>query len=356
MRIACFSPYPASGASVRHRVLALAERWRADGIELTLYPFMDERFFALRRRFGALATAAKLALFAWATLKLMVRVLGVRRFDLVIIHREAFPLGPPWFERCIARLNPRVVYDFDDAIWQPPSNGVNQRKWLWDARRLEKIFALSRAVVAGSPELVRYAERHRAPVRQLATTYDDLGGAPIGNDRPVIVWIGNLGNADYLQPLAKVFSRLALRHAFTLRLIGGDDIDAIAPTGVAVERLRWSAAQEAAALQGADIGIMPLRDAPYERGKCAFKLIQYMAAGLPVVASPVGMNTDVVREGENGFLADSPDDWFAALDTLLADAMLRRRLGTAGYGRYLQSWSRDVADAAWRDIFRSVMA
>ena len=123
---------------------------------------------------------------------------------------------------------------------------------------------------------------------------------------------------------------LAKRQPFTLRVIGGG---AITMPGVDVESLPWSADTEAAVIAECDVGIMPLRDTPWEQGKCAYKLIQYMACGLPTVASPIGANRDVVIAGETGFFADTAYAWVEKMELLLSDAALRKRLGQTGRAR-----------------------
>ena len=359
MRIACFAPYPALGPSTRHRILALAPHWQSAGFALTLYPFMSERFYRIRRRFDRPGTVLKLLNFACASLLTLLRALSCSRFDAVIIHREAFPLGPAWMERLICRLARRSIYDLDDAIWNPPSQAINQRGIFWCPERTRDIMRRCDAIVVGNLHLQAYAElalaspvsRHERIVL-IPTGYDDLGGPvaqPPRQARPVIVWIGNEGNAEYLLPILTALQTLAVTQTFSLRLIGGTDIATICPTGVDIEYLPWSADTEAAALLASDIGIMPLPDNPYEQGKCGFKLVQYWSAGLPVVASPVGVNKDYV-DGENGFLAADPEAWLASLHRLLESTKLRQRMGAAGYATYRARFTRQHCAHAWRTL------
>jgi glycosyltransferase involved in cell wall biosynthesis len=121
---------------------------------------------------------------------------------------------------------------------------------------------------------------------------------------------------------------------------------------VNVQVMEWREERERQWLLECDIGIMPLHDRDYERGKCSFKLVQYFSAGMPVVASPVGMNREVVTPGVNGFLASTPDEWYAALDRLLADATLRRQMGQRGYERYRERFTPQANAELWLDIFR----
>lgn len=353
MRVLGMSTYPVEGPSVRHRVWGFHEHWAQAGIDLKFQSFMDPTLYRARRRFGPLWTAIKLFLFGLATLRLMLRLPFAGRYDAVILHRELFPLGPPWFERALARVQPNLYFDLDDAIWAPPSNDVNQRAWLWDPQRVAKIMAASRHVVVGNRFLENYARQHNPCTHIVPTSCPaNLATRTRFAGPPVIVWIGNLGNAFYLKELLPALERLATRHRFVLRLIGGSDIEDLRSEHFPIERLRWREEMENQWLRDADIGVMPLPDLAYEQGKCAFKLIQYFAAQLPVVASPVGMNHDVVEVGENGFLAGSEQQWESSLETLLANPERRQAMGQAGFRTYQTRFTRERCAAAWVSLLR----
>ena len=353
LRAVCFSPYPIQGPSVYHRIWAYRDDWIAHGIDLTLWPFMSDRFYVRRRRFGWFATLEKLIRFIGATIKLLVRLPSVLRYDVVIIHRELFPIGPLILERILFWLNPNVIFDVDDAIWHPPSNPVHQRRLFWSKQRVPKLLAASRAVVAGSAYLAQFARRYNDRVTIIPTPYDDLGERGNSTDprKPVVVWIGNLGNAEYLLTILPVLEKLAQSCGFTLRLIGGDDVRHIRSAVVDIDYCRWRRDLEAKWLKESDIGIMPLADGEYERGKCAFKLVQYFSASLPVIASPVGMNCQVIRDGVNGFLASDDDQWYQTLRTLLNDPAQRREVGQRGHQTFLERFTRSANAERWRRVF-----
>lgn len=353
--VLCFATYPEAGPSVRHRISALRQGLAAEGVELVLWSFMPRRLFAIRREFGLHRTLEKVFWFLLATLRLLWRVPQAARFDVVVIHREAFPLGPAWFERQIARVNPHLIFDVDDAIWQPPTSGVDQRAWAFSPGRVDEIMRRSRAVAAGARLLAEHARAHNPHVHLVPTSYPDLGGAPAREaapDVPVLYWVGNWGNAMYVEALGPVLAELVRRGlAFRLRVVGGPDVLTMhLPPEVPVERLAWRPEHEVRWLREADVGLMPLPDRPYEQGKCAFKLVQYMSAGLPVVASPVGANSDVVAHGESGFLCRDDGEWVEALQRLLSDPALRRRMGRAGYERYSAAYSPACVLQSWRQL------
>jgi glycosyltransferase involved in cell wall biosynthesis len=358
-RVVCFSPYPEQGPSVRHRIVALRPGLAAQQSQIVVWSFMTKRLFDIRRQFGALRRAEKLFWLFICTLRLIARIPFAAAYDVVVIHREAFPLGPAWFEALIARVNPRLVYDFDDAIWEPPGTGVHQRGVLFSPGRYADIMVRSRAVAAGNALLADYARARNEAVFVVPTSYLDLGGDALSRAEaaePVVMWIGNWGNAVYVAAIAAALTEVAQRLPFRLLLVGGADIDELVLPGVKVQRERWNEADERGWLLGSDIGIMPLPDTPYERGKCGFKLIQYMSAGLPVVASPVGANCAVVDAGVTGFLAADSAAWVDALLRLVGDADLRRRMGDAGYQRYRSHYSPAAVNEHWRAILERAQA
>jgi glycosyltransferase involved in cell wall biosynthesis len=357
MKVVCFAPYPASAPSVYHRIWAYRSHLERHGIDLVVWSFMSERFYAIRRNFGLWWTVQKIAHFLLATVRLGSRVLRVRRFDAVIIHREAFPLGPPWFERWIAKLGRNVTFDLDDAMWHPPSNEVYQRRLLLDPNRFGKIMAYCGRTTAGNEYIAAFARQYNRRVVVMPTGYDDLSqegkGSRADNPRPVVVWIGNVGNASYVAELIPALEAAFAVTPFVLRLIGGHDIADVKSERLDIERLQWRREQEGEWLRTADLGIMPLFDKEFEQGKCAFKLIQYFSAGLPVIGSAIGMNNHVVAHGVNGLLARDTSDWVAHLVKLLGQPELRRQMGDAGRQTYLRRFTRELIGDQWVGILRS---
>jgi glycosyltransferase involved in cell wall biosynthesis len=164
--------------------------------------------------------------------------------------------------------------------------------------------------------------------------------APNESGKPLVIgWIGSPSTAHYLRDVSTVIASMRKRYAVRAVAVGARPDQVV---GTPFETVPWSEAEEAAIVAGFDIGIMPLIDAPWERGKCGYKLIQYMACGVPVIASPVGVNREIVQPGFNGFLAGNETEWEAALTSLIIDADLRDRMGSAGRWRVEQWYSLQV--------------
>lgn len=330
-------PYPGEGASVRFRVEQYLGPLREAGFTYTLSTLVDDADF--RTLLSAGRTVRKgLALFRGLRRRL-ADLERAREADLVFIHREAYPLGPPYFERHFARNGRKVVYDFDDAVYLPKERAYHP--WanrLRNPGKVADVCGLSRLVIAGNEVLAEYARARNRRVVVIPTPIDTERFRPADgrpeHSVPVMGWIGNPTGVPYLDLLRPVLRRLAAEAEFLVRVIGGP----WECPGVKVEWRRWQRATEVADTQGFDIGLMPLPDSPWTRGKCSFKLIQYLSCGRPAVASPVGMNREVIREGENGFLASSDAEWHERLAYLLRDAPARERLGSRG---------REIIEAAY---------
>lgn len=297
----------ATKPSTRLRILPLVAYLRQRGHEVTHLDVPR----STAGRVGLLRTAAK--------------------HDVVLLQKKLFPVP---LVRLLARANPNLIFDVDDAIMfheMERGEPVDGKFF----RRFAAIAAASRIVVVGNAYLADFARAARPgddDATTILTTPIDtvrLTAKTDGTPHTGVVagWIGTKGNLHQLSTIAPALRYVAATvPGFRLRIIADGSIEI---DGLAVETQRWRANEEVAALHGFDIGLMPLEDNLWNRGKGGYKLLQYMAACLPAIASPVGINVDIVRHGENGFLAQSLSDWQESLLKLAGDAELRRRLGVA---------------------------
>jgi len=320
-------------------------------MRVTVQPLLSDEMLRLRYAQGYYPIVALVAAY-WQRCRALMRC---GDFDVVWIEKEALSWWPLWLESLLLR---RAVYvlDYDDAVFL--TYEMHRRAWIrrWFGRRLGQLMARAALVIAGNDYLADYARRHGASRVTVVPTVLDLarysssGGAgrtPVRTDPPRIVWIGSPATVHYLCLLAAPLRVLAQRTSFVLRIIGGGEIHM---PGVPTELVSWSEDGEVDAIAACDVGIMPLLDSPWERGKCGYKLVQYLACGVPVVASPVGVNTKIVQPGQNGFLAATDAEWVEALTCLADDAALRRRLGAQGRALVESRYSLQVAApklAAW---------
>jgi glycosyltransferase involved in cell wall biosynthesis len=255
-----------------------------------------------------------------------------REYDLVYIFREAALLGPPWFERKIARSGVPIVFDFDDAVfvaYRSPSNGY--LSYLKFPQKTGEICRLSAHVMAGNQYLADYAGRFNQNVTIIPTTIDTLKYRLIENkpdpETITIGWSGSYSTIQHLDTIRAALQRLAKDERFKLRVIGTPSYEL---EGVDTEALPWRSETEIEDLEQIDIGLMPLPDDQWSKGKCGLKALQYMALGIPTICSPVGVNSTIIKHGVNGFIADGSDEWIANLKTLIHSSELRRRVGREG--------------------------
>ncbi|VTU40968.1 Spore coat protein SA [Variovorax sp. PBS-H4] len=330
MNVLLLTRYGRLGASSRLRSLQYTPWFESVGMTCTIRPLLPDRALEARYRAGGYRPIEVLSAYGNRALQLMRR----HGFDLIWIEKEALPWLPAWVERLLLRGMPYVL-DYDDAIFH--HYDLHRSRWIRRllGRRIDRLMMGASLVVAGNDYLAERARDAGATRVEVVPTVVDLNryelrqAARKAKTAPRIVWIGSPSTVRYLAALSVPLSALARRTAFSLRIIGGK----LHIPGVQTECVPWTEATEADALAECDIGIMPLSDSPWERGKCGYKLIQYMACALPVVASPVGANRQIVRDGENGFLADVESSWADRLAQLLSDDALRQAMGEAGRRR-----------------------
>lgn len=330
MNVLLLTRYGRLGASSRLRMMQFLPWLHDAGIRCTIQPLFSDELLQARYESGTYRLDRILQAYAARVRQLLQR----RQFDLIWIEKEALPWLPAWLERALLRGVPYVL-DYDDAQFH--NYDLHRSAWVRHlmGRRIDRLMAGARLVVGGNDYLARRARDAGAPWVEVVPTVIDLERYAVqpqagGQEAvPRIVWIGSPSTVKYLAALEAPLAALARRFAFKLRVIGG----MLDMPGVDVECVRWTEESEVASITQCDVGIMPLHDSPWERGKCGYKLIQYMASGLPVVASPIGVNTQIVQEGVNGFLAEGEDAWVAKLGQLLGDAALRQNMGQAGRRR-----------------------
>lgn len=286
--------------------------------------------------------------------RLLARRVSVAAADCLVLGKIKLTAGE-W--GIVRRWPTPVVLDVDDAIWlrKPRGPGRAPEAGWWRRLKFDRTCAACDLVLAGNAFLAENARRHARRVEVVPTSVElaGSGAAPGVGDGATVVWIGLPENLMYLEMVRPALERLAGRHrGLRLRVVSSAAPGWSAPP---VEHVRWTAGGEAAALASAGVGIMPLADDDWSRGKCAFKILQYMAAGLPVVASPVGANLEAVADGETGLLARTADDWERAVGRLLTEPGLARRMGAAGRRRVEERYERGRVVASAADMITSVI-
>jgi glycosyltransferase involved in cell wall biosynthesis len=294
--------------SYRHRMRTLVEPLEAAGWQVRIEQFPSGRY--------GIRTWERRDLFRWA--------------DVTVLHQIKLSALEA---RLFASVSRHRVFDVDDAIYvrKPRRLGDLPDESMWRKRKFAATCRWADAVAAGNDVLAAVARESARQIEVLPTSIDTACYKPTiagPNDPPTVAWIGSPENLIYLEMIRPALARLTKRHpTLKLRVICSHFPEW---SDVTVERVQWSSATEAESLAGAHIGVMPLTDDAWSRGKCAFKLLQYMAASLPCVASPVGANTEAVLDGINGFQATGADEWERSLEKLIDSPTLRAEFAAKG--------------------------
>lgn len=276
-------------------------------------------------------------------------------YDIIFLYREAVMFGSVWFEKRLAKKGPRLVLDYDDAIWlKDVSEGNRRLAWLKRPSKTADIIKLCSLVITGNEYLANYARQFSSHVTVVPTTLETAHfkrTAPSKPEPPLCIgWTGSITTLRHLELALPVMHKLYALYgdAITFRVIADRYWEC---PGLPVQFIRWNRETELQDLSDIHIGIMPLPDDDWARGKCGFKGLQYMALGIPAVMSPVGVNSEIIKDGENGFLAATEDDWMEKLSLLITNPVLREQLGHAGRRTVEERFSNN----AWKEKYAALL-
>ncbi|MBN2328911.1 MAG: glycosyltransferase family 4 protein [Candidatus Omnitrophica bacterium] len=249
------------------------------------------------------------------------------KYDILIIQKKLYQ---PWEFRILRSLNRRIVYDLDDAVMF--KDRVNETDELVKERKFPATIRSADLIIAGNNYLQDQIVSMNPRVAVLPTSIDlrryKMKSEPSSCSEILIGWIGARKTLVYLKDIQDALEAIGKRHPHVKVKIIADDF--LEFKNIPVIRAKWSHEKEIEMLQSLDIGVMPLPDNAWTRGKCGFKLLQYMAVGVSSICSPVGVNRDIVEHEVNGLWAGSKDEWVSSLSKLIEDKPLRRKLGLAG--------------------------
>jgi glycosyltransferase involved in cell wall biosynthesis len=358
MKIACFLQGETT-PSARFRILQYLQRFADAGIEsVCFYPLIPKygyvpRWLPERHLRFFVRRLSQLFLYLphrwW-----QIRRAGLSGYDVVILQKQlaVWPEGA-YLEKMIARRNPRVILDLDDAEFTDPAN----RECARAKESTKHVAALSMAVVVCNQYLENAVATAARVVVKIPTTVDERRFIPRARppgEAVMIGWTGSASTVNYLRLVLPALEAVIERTGASLLIISDQTrIDWLAHIP-RVRFLKWNAQDEVAQLHEIDIGIMPLPDDPWTRGKCAFKIIQYMAVGIPTVASPVGMNCEVTQDGLTGYFARSHEEWIESLKSLVRSATLRNEMGAAARQYFDDHLSGSRISAEWINLLNKL--
>lgn len=353
MRILLLTRYSRMGASSRLRCLQYIPYLATHDVEVVPAPLFNEEYLENLYRSGR----RKIQNVLWCYLNRVRALLTQRKFDILWIQYELFPWLPDWIEQFVLFKGIPYVVDFDDAMFDAYNLSANFVVRTLLQGKIENIMRRASVVVAGNKYLARHAYMSGARRVEIIPTVIDLdryqSKVHIKNGRLNIGWIGSPKTAHYLELIKPALCQYGETRDVLLSAVG---IDAIEFGNIKVQCYPWSEASEVRHINAFDIGVMPLFNTPWEQGKCGYKLIQYMACAKPVVASAVGANKEIVRQGINGFLADSTHEWIKAFSTLHDNVELRKMMGQSGQQSVRDEYCLQVTGPKLLSVFESVRA
>jgi glycosyltransferase involved in cell wall biosynthesis len=334
----------------RFRIEQWARYLQPHGYEFTFLPFEDSKLHDCIYRHGFVVR--KTWLMAGALLRRITASLKSSRYDVIFLHREASMIGPALIERLIALRSVPLVYDFDDPIWMRYRSPTNHRfSLLKFPEKAATICKLSNHVIVGNHLLAQYASRYSTAVSVVPSTIDLQQYATRrrtrGSNVVTLGWTGSHSTVPFLEELAPVLRRLATKRVFRLVVISHTDSYRIPDLGAPLVSRRWNAATEAEDLADIDIGLAPFPNRGWTPWRCHGKVLQYMAAAIPTIASPIGIIPEYIQDGISGCLAGDETEWLKKLIRLIDDAEFRNHLGAEGrkviQARYsAQMWAPQV--------------
>lgn len=352
-RVLALPRYAQLGASSRLRTFQYLPQLRAAGFEVDVVPMFDDEY--IHKLYGE-AAISRTAILRYY-LKRISTLSRARAYDIIWFEKELMPWLPTALEHVLLPSRVKLVLDCDDAVFH--RYDAHASSWVRRSLgpKIGELMARVDLVVAGNEYLAQHARASGAERVEVVPTVVDLTRYPLSGSRRmdgdvVIGWIGSPSTAGYLKAVLPAFRDLQHDRRLKFVAIGANPAQV---EGTPFTAQEWREDSEARQLQQIDIGIMPLPDAPWERGKCGYKLVQYMASGLPVVASPVGINTSLVVDGVNGYLASSMEEWTARLAALADDRLLRARMGATGRAMVEKSYSLQMQGPRLVEAMRKLL-
>lgn len=351
MRLLALTRYQRLGSSSRVRFYQYYPYLKLHGIEIVSAPFFDDEY--VRDLYKAQTISLKVAIQSYVAR--LITLMHQNKFDLIWVEKEFIPWFPAGLEALFRARNVPYVADYDDAVFHRYDMHPVGPVRVFLGRKIDQVMHHAGLVVAGNAYIAERATKAKAQRVEILPSVVDVNQYAIKHHKPDstfgIGWIGSPVTAPYLGLIHEALRELSQENAIRLVLVGAG----VRPFhDIKTEVLSWNEDIELTVNQKFDVGIMPLADGPFERGKCGYKLIQYMAGGLPIVASPVGVNQQIVEHGINGYLANSTEDWIHYLRKLRDDVQSRKVMGTAGRHKAEQVYNLQVTAPKLLDLLLSV--
>jgi glycosyltransferase involved in cell wall biosynthesis len=343
--------------SQRYRFEQYFDFLSSKGYECVLSSIIDEEadlfFYRPGNLFRKVMVTLKSALRRWKDVR------TASQFDIVFVQREAFMTGSSWFERGFAKSGAKLVFDFDDSIWLLDTSAANKRwEWLKSAEKTSKIISMSDLVFAGNEYLASYARKYNSNVRVMPTTIDTevfKRKLPYSDNESICIgWSGSITTIKHFELAIPVLRALKAKYGTRVHFKVMGDAGFNHPE-LGIIGIPWTEDTEVDIISSFDIGIMPLPDDEWVKGKCGLKGLSYMSLEIPTVMSAVGVNPSIIKNGINGFLASSEEEWTNRLSELIESFELRKRLGQEGRKTVESEYSKNSRKNEYLESFNRLL-
>ncbi len=344
---------PFRSASQRFRFEMYMDYFQSNGFQIEHLHIINEQddkiFYKPGHYFEKLKILLKSITKLW-------RYSSKKDYDIVFVQREAFMLGTAFFEKRF-KNHSKLIFDFDDAIWKMNvSEGNKSLSFLKNPSKTAEIIKIADLVFAGNNYLAEYALRYNPNVKVVPTTVDleEYQKIPCPNKDAILIgWIGSPTTIPYLDLVIPAFKILRQKYGSKIqfRVVGDPNFKV---NDLDIQSVAWKKEEEVKELSCFDIGVMPLTDDEWSKGKCGFKGLQYMAFQVATIMSPVGVNLEIIQDGENGYLASSTDEWVDKISLLIDNPELRQRVGQSGFNTVQQKYSKQVWQNRYIEYFNSL--
>lgn len=357
MKVLFIVPYPVGQApSQRFRFEQYFTFLNQNKIDIEIAPFLDDKTWDVLYKPGSLFQ--KFRGFSKGFIKRTFLAFRLKRYDVLFIHREACPIGPALFEYLYSKIfKGKIIFDFDDAIWRHDVSDANTYLgFLKFPEKTASIIKYANTVVAGNQYLKEYAFQFNNNTVIIPTTIDLEYHSTIKqySQSPIIIgWTGSVTTIRHFETSYSFLKKIKLKYRDKVKILLISNYPPMKEPSLEIEFTQWSKDSEVRDLSRIDIGIMPLPDDQWTRGKCGFKGLQYMSLGIPCIMSPVGVNREIIQDGVNGFIADDDQEWIDKITRLIESEELRIQLGKAGKQTIADRYSIEARKPDYLNLFKT---
>lgn len=361
MRVLFLTLYPDNAPSSRFRIYQYRPYLEKQNIHCSIEPVLPRKLFLTL--YNRTDIFRRLIFHNLELLSRLKSILTSNRFNLVVVQKGLTSINLRGLEQLLSISNNKIIFDFDDAVFGLTQFLPSCFRFLQDARQVERLIGISNLVIAGNKYLADFATQFNHSVCVLPTPIDtDMYRPNLSkndNRKVTIGWSGSMGTNFYANYLIPILNKLTESFSFKFKIISNNlegfhlgKLD----KKIEFEFSTWQHQTEVTDLQSIDIGTMPLNNDTWSKGKCGLKALQFMALSIPVICSPVGVNTEIIKSGINGFLASSEEEWIDKLTLLIKDASLRKILGKAGRETVEEKYSLKVNAPKLKQILEKGMS